>query len=146
MRDEFDILLRNYEVEITSGEPEVPQPYSGTQYVDWKWMKPEEFRRTAETGSLCTSLLLDSRNLNFQMPDNIDRSSVKHFNGEIEGLRTRRPESHAVTAGLKRRRCYSYSSVRSPPPQTLQPYSSLSSRHTCEPHTSHPTAAGRSWQ
>lgn len=88
-REEFDIRLKNYEVKISEGEPEVPQPYGGTQYEDWKWMRPQEFRKTAETGSLCTSLLLDSRGVSFEMPANIDRSSVHHSAGleDLEKLR-----------------------------------------------------------
>lgn len=88
-REEFDIRLKNYEVRITDGEPSVPQPNSGTQYVDWRWMRPEEFKKTAETGSLCTSLLLDSRDISYDMPSNIERSSIEHHELERQPLLTK---------------------------------------------------------
>lgn len=78
-REDFTITLRNYSVEIVSGEPECPQDGPGTQYQDWKWKPLEEMKHIAENGhSLCTALLLDRRSLEFDMPDNIVRDSIRH--------------------------------------------------------------------
>ncbi len=80
LREDFDITLRNYEVEIVSGEPECPQEgRPGTQYDDWKWAEPEILQESAEAGSLCCTLFLDSNDIGFEMKGNVDRESIQHF-------------------------------------------------------------------
>ncbi|MFB6191062.1 MAG: NUDIX hydrolase [Candidatus Nanohaloarchaea archaeon] len=77
-REDYDIVLRNYEVDVAAGEPDVDQDTGGTTYVDWKWKPVEEVRETASEGdSLCTSLLLDLHGLEFDVPDNI--ISMEHL-------------------------------------------------------------------
>lgn len=74
-RKDYDIVLRNYEVEITGGEPDVDQEdVESTKYEDWEWKPVEEMQETAEEGdSLCTSLLLDYHGYDFEAPGNIYR-------------------------------------------------------------------------
>jgi len=58
-RKNYIIHMKEYEAEITSGTPNVPQHVLGvTQYQDWKWGKPELLREAAKKGSLCAQLYL----------------------------------------------------------------------------------------
>jgi ADP-ribose pyrophosphatase YjhB (NUDIX family) len=52
--------MRDWAARITGGEPSVPQPGAGTQYVDWRWGDPEELAPAARRGSLCARALLRS--------------------------------------------------------------------------------------
>jgi len=72
-RDEYGITLRNYRVEIESGEVEVDRGQTeGTDYVEWSWRPPNALRDTAEDSeSLCTTLLLDYMDYRFDKPHNI---------------------------------------------------------------------------
>jgi 8-oxo-dGTP diphosphatase len=66
-RDEragYRIVMRDWAVEIASGEPSVPQPgASGTQYESWRWGDPAELVPAARQGSLCARVLLREREL-----------------------------------------------------------------------------------
>jgi len=57
------IHMHDWQAEIQSGEPTVPQPAGGTQYTDWRWGQPAELRPAARAGSLCCQVLLRSRGL-----------------------------------------------------------------------------------
>ena len=50
--------MRDWEVEITSGEPSVPQHAPGTQYVGLRWGTVTELEPAADAGSLCARVLL----------------------------------------------------------------------------------------
>ena len=54
------IVMRDWAAEIVSGEPTVPQPGEGTQYVEWRWGDPAELQPAARAGSLCARALLRS--------------------------------------------------------------------------------------
>jgi 8-oxo-dGTP diphosphatase len=57
-RQDYILYMKLYEARIAKGKPEVPQPFAGTQYVAWKWAKPEELEYAASKGSLCSRLFL----------------------------------------------------------------------------------------
>jgi ADP-ribose pyrophosphatase YjhB (NUDIX family) len=50
--------MRDWSVRIAAGEPSVPQPADGTQYVDWRWGHAGELAPAARAGSLCARALL----------------------------------------------------------------------------------------
>jgi 8-oxo-dGTP diphosphatase len=50
--------MRDWSARIAAGEPSVPQPADGTQYVDWRWGEPGELVPAARAGSLCARALL----------------------------------------------------------------------------------------
>jgi ADP-ribose pyrophosphatase YjhB (NUDIX family) len=52
--------MRDWAVRIAAGEPSVPQPAGGTQYVDWRWGDASELAPAARAGSLCARALLRS--------------------------------------------------------------------------------------
>ena len=54
------VAMRDWSVRIVEGEPEVPQPREGTQYVGLRWGKPSELAPAARAGSLCARVLLRS--------------------------------------------------------------------------------------
>jgi hypothetical protein len=58
-REAEEQAMRDWEAEITSGEPVVPQDGPGTQYVEHRWGDPAELRPAATAGSLCARVLLD---------------------------------------------------------------------------------------
>jgi 8-oxo-dGTP diphosphatase len=59
--DEGDgVAMRDWSVRIVAGEPEVPQPRDGTQYVGLRWGEPPELVPAARAGSLCARVLLRS--------------------------------------------------------------------------------------
>jgi 8-oxo-dGTP pyrophosphatase MutT (NUDIX family) len=64
-RGKYILILRDYEVEIISGEPEVPQNVSGvTQYIDKKWTTDvADLKKSAKEGSLCSRIFLRSNNI-----------------------------------------------------------------------------------
>jgi hypothetical protein len=55
--------MRDWEAEIVSGNPAVPQPGPGTQYDELRWGDATELVPAARAGSLCCRILLDSRHL-----------------------------------------------------------------------------------
>jgi 8-oxo-dGTP diphosphatase len=52
--------MTDWKVRIAAGEPSVPQPGSGTQYVGLRWGEPAELAPAARAGSLCARALLRS--------------------------------------------------------------------------------------
>lgn len=57
--EKFILHMKEYEVEIISGQPYVPQPTDGiTQYQQWKWAEPHLLKEAAQKGSLCSRLFL----------------------------------------------------------------------------------------
>ncbi len=60
-REKYVLHMEEYEVEIVTGEPVVPQGIEGiTQYSEYKWAEPEILKEAAKKGSLCTQLYLSS--------------------------------------------------------------------------------------
>lgn len=72
-RDGYNIKVRNYHVEIESGEPEVDRGETeGTDYVKWSWRPPNAFRDDAEgSEDISKTLLLDYLDYRFDQPHNI---------------------------------------------------------------------------
>jgi ADP-ribose pyrophosphatase YjhB (NUDIX family) len=62
-RAAYRLAMRDWEVAIDSGQPSVPQPGRGTQYVEWRWGDAGELRPAARAGSLCARVLLRERHL-----------------------------------------------------------------------------------
>jgi 8-oxo-dGTP pyrophosphatase MutT (NUDIX family) len=58
------LLMRDWRVEIVSGEPSVPQGGAGTQYVELRWDEPSALVPAARAGSLCCRVLLRARGIN----------------------------------------------------------------------------------
>jgi hypothetical protein len=52
--------MTDWSVRIAAGEPSVPQPGDGTQYVGLRWGEPAELAPAARAGSLCARALLRS--------------------------------------------------------------------------------------
>jgi 8-oxo-dGTP diphosphatase len=52
------VAMRDWSVRIVAGEPEVPQPGDGTQYVGLGWGQPSDLAPAARAGSLCARVLL----------------------------------------------------------------------------------------
>jgi 8-oxo-dGTP diphosphatase len=59
-RGDHRIAMRDWAAAIAAGEPAVPQPGAGTQYVDWRWGAAAELADAARAGSLCARVLLRS--------------------------------------------------------------------------------------
>ena len=62
-RPGYRILMRDWEAEILSGRPAVPQPGAGTQYDQLRWGTVAELMPAARAGSLCCRILLANRHL-----------------------------------------------------------------------------------
>jgi 8-oxo-dGTP diphosphatase len=62
-RPAYRIVMRDWEVEIAAGEPNVPQPGEGTQYVSLRWGAAAELVPAARRGSLCARVLLRERGI-----------------------------------------------------------------------------------
>jgi 8-oxo-dGTP diphosphatase len=62
-RSGYRIVMRDWAVEIASGEPFVPQPGAGTQYDSWRWGGAAELAPAARRGSLCARVLLRERGI-----------------------------------------------------------------------------------
>ena len=52
--------MTDWSVRVVAGEPSVPQPDDGTQYVGLRWGEPAELAPAARAGSLCARALLRS--------------------------------------------------------------------------------------
>ena len=52
--------MRDWAVRVVEGEPGVPQPHDGTQYVELRWSEPAELAPAARAGSLCARAFLRS--------------------------------------------------------------------------------------
>ncbi len=79
-RDDYDITLRNYQAEIKGNQtPDVQEASTtGTKYEEWDWKPVNQMKEAAtETASLCTTLILDLHEKEFDRPENIER--VKHY-------------------------------------------------------------------
>jgi ADP-ribose pyrophosphatase YjhB (NUDIX family) len=59
-RGGYRIAMRDWAAAIAAGEPAVPQPGAGTQYVDWRWGPAADLAEAARAGSLCARVLLRS--------------------------------------------------------------------------------------
>lgn len=58
-RKSYFLHMKEYEVEMVSGEPAVPQPVQGvTQYQAWRWGTSQDVTEAAQKGSLCCKLFL----------------------------------------------------------------------------------------
>jgi 8-oxo-dGTP diphosphatase len=57
------IAMRDWAVEIASGEPAVPQPGGDTQYDELRWGDAAELVPAARRGSLCARVLLRERGI-----------------------------------------------------------------------------------
>jgi 8-oxo-dGTP diphosphatase len=55
--------MRDWEAEIVSGRPAVPQRETGTQYDELRWGDAAELVPAARAGSLCCRALLESRRI-----------------------------------------------------------------------------------
>jgi ADP-ribose pyrophosphatase YjhB (NUDIX family) len=62
-RPGYRIRMRDWETEILSGSPVVPQPGAGTQYDELRWGDAAELVPAARAGSLCCRVLLSTRHL-----------------------------------------------------------------------------------
>jgi ADP-ribose pyrophosphatase YjhB (NUDIX family) len=62
-RPAYRIRMRDWEVEVASGEPLVPQPGEGTQYDSLRWGEAAELMPAARHGSLCARVLLRERGI-----------------------------------------------------------------------------------
>jgi ADP-ribose pyrophosphatase YjhB (NUDIX family) len=56
----YTLEMRDWEAAIVAGDPEVPQPHEGTQYVEWKWGEVAELIPGAGQGSLCSRVVLEA--------------------------------------------------------------------------------------
>ncbi len=62
-RGEHVLHMKEFEVEILEGTPEVPQSFSDvTQYSEWRWGEATDLAEAAKKGSLCSRLYLESIN------------------------------------------------------------------------------------
>ena len=50
--------MRDWRARVVDGEPSVPQPADGTQYVELRWGQHAELAPAARAGSLCARALL----------------------------------------------------------------------------------------
>ena len=65
-RPGYRIRMRDWEAEIVSGRPAVPQPQPGTQYDELRWGDLAELAPAARAGSLCSRILLEGRGLGWK--------------------------------------------------------------------------------
>lgn len=64
-RGDYTLNLKDYECEIVSGEPSVPQPTDGhTQYIELRYTDDyKPLIETAKAGSLCTKIFLEDKGI-----------------------------------------------------------------------------------
>jgi ADP-ribose pyrophosphatase YjhB (NUDIX family) len=62
----YVLAMRDWRVRVASGEPEVPQPGPGTQYVALRWGEVAELVPAARAGSLCCRVLLHERGIDWE--------------------------------------------------------------------------------
>jgi 8-oxo-dGTP pyrophosphatase MutT (NUDIX family) len=67
-RKKHNLVLRDYEVDITKGKPTVPQQVKGvTQYSNLKWTNDfSDLKKSARDGALCSRIFLRVNNINWQ--------------------------------------------------------------------------------
>jgi hypothetical protein len=61
-----DGTMSDWQAEILSGEPSVPQPGPHTQYTDLHFGEPDDLVPAARQGSLCSRVLLRARGLDWE--------------------------------------------------------------------------------
>jgi 8-oxo-dGTP diphosphatase len=61
-----DGTMSDWQAEILSGEPSVPQPGPHTQYTDLHFGEPDDLVPAARQGSLCCRVLLRARGLDWE--------------------------------------------------------------------------------
>jgi hypothetical protein len=61
-----DGAMTDWEAELVSGEPSVPQPGANTQYAELRWGELAELVPAARQGSLCSRVLLRARGLDWE--------------------------------------------------------------------------------
>jgi len=60
-RKQYILHMKEFEVEVVDGVPEVPQAMQGiTQYSEWKWGVADNLIGAARKGSLCSRLYLEN--------------------------------------------------------------------------------------
>ena len=65
-RADHRIVMRDWRVELVTGEPSVPQRGAGTQYTALRWGEPADLVPAARAGSLCCRVLLCERGLDWE--------------------------------------------------------------------------------
>jgi ADP-ribose pyrophosphatase YjhB (NUDIX family) len=60
-----DRSMTDWEAQLVSGEPTVPQPRPHTQYAELRWGEAAELVPAAREGSLCSRVLLRARGLDW---------------------------------------------------------------------------------
>ena len=60
-RTDYVLVMRDWRARLARGEPAVPQPRPGTQYVELRWGTPSELEPAARAGSLCCRVVLRER-------------------------------------------------------------------------------------
>lgn len=74
-RDGYNVVMRNYKVEIDEGEPDIDaEETEGTDYTDWSWRPPTAFSEDASSPeTLWSTMLLDNEDLDylFDQPHNL---------------------------------------------------------------------------
>jgi ADP-ribose pyrophosphatase YjhB (NUDIX family) len=65
-RADHRIVMRDWRVELVSGEPRVPQAGAGTQYTALRWGSAADLVPAARAGSLCCRVLLRDRGLDWE--------------------------------------------------------------------------------
>jgi 8-oxo-dGTP diphosphatase len=60
-----DGSMTDWEAELVSGKPAVPQPGPHTQYAELRWGEPTELVPAARRGSLCSRVLLRARGVDW---------------------------------------------------------------------------------
>ncbi len=64
-RGAYILILRDYEVKITKGQPHVPQKSEGTtQYIEQKWTDDvADLQKSAREGPLCSRVFLRTKGI-----------------------------------------------------------------------------------
>ena len=60
------IMMRDWRVELVTGEPSVPPGAAGTQDTALRWGEPADMEPAARAGSLCCRELLRERGLDWE--------------------------------------------------------------------------------
>ena len=61
----YEGFMTDWEAELVSGEPAVPQPGPHTQYAELRWGAPSDLAPAARQGSLCSRVLLRARGVDW---------------------------------------------------------------------------------
>ena len=65
-RPGYVLAMRDWGARVEAGEPAVPQPGPGTQYVELRWGEPVELVPAARAGSLCCRVMLQERGIDWE--------------------------------------------------------------------------------